>query len=161
ELALPRPLLERLAEKLRRARLHDDLALEVRAGAEAQILVPGPCVAVVAHDAVGDEVAGARRDVVHEELDAERLNRGHPQVALHRLPFELRLSRAEELAAPREMRALLRNVRHVLPPASREEAMFPARDERRAVGERHAKGGLECLPVREDLRLRVAAILAV
>ena len=39
ELALPLRVVERLAQQLRRVLLDDDLALEVRAGAEAQVLV--------------------------------------------------------------------------------------------------------------------------
>ena len=46
ELALPRPLVERLAQQLGRARLDDDLAIEVGARAEAEILVAGARIAV-------------------------------------------------------------------------------------------------------------------
>ena len=77
QLALPRTALERLAEEPGRLGFHGDLAIEVGAGAEAQVLVRRPSVAVVAHDSVCDEVARAGRDVVHRQLDSERLYAHH------------------------------------------------------------------------------------
>ena len=54
--------------------LHDDLAIEVVTDVQIEIRMRRPCEAVVTDDAVGDEVAGTRRDVVHRDLDAERLD---------------------------------------------------------------------------------------
>src|SRR5437762_3343086 len=57
--------------------LDDDLLLEVAPRVHAEVLVRGPCEAVVAHDAVGDVVAGAGRDVVERQLHPQRLDRRH------------------------------------------------------------------------------------
>ena len=75
ELALPLLLVEGLAQQLGGVLLDDDLPLEVGPGAEREVLVGGPGVAVVADDAVGDEVAGAGGDVEHRHVEAELLDR--------------------------------------------------------------------------------------
>ena len=82
-LALPRRAHQLRPGDLRRVDLDDDLALEVPAGVEVEIGVGGASEAVVADDAVGDEVPGAGGDVVERELDSERLDRPrHSSLAL-------------------------------------------------------------------------------
>ena len=58
-------------QHLRRVDLDDDLALEVAAGVEAEVGVGATGEAVVADDAVGDEVTGAGGDVEELEVVAE------------------------------------------------------------------------------------------
>src|SRR6267143_1081978 len=77
QLAFPRPALERLAEEPGRLGLHGDLPIEVGAGAEAQVLMRRPSVAVVADDSVCNEVARSGGDVIHRELDSKRLHAHH------------------------------------------------------------------------------------
>ena len=58
-------------QPLDRVDLHHDRAGRSPRRVEPQVLVRRPGEAVVADHAVGDEVAGAGRDVVHRDLDAE------------------------------------------------------------------------------------------
>ena len=67
-LALPRRPHQLRPQHLRHVDLDDDLRLEVTAGVEVEVGVGGAGEAVVAHDAVGDEVAGARGDVVERHV---------------------------------------------------------------------------------------------
>src|SRR5205807_10645371 len=57
--------------------LDDALPLEVVTRVQPEILMGRAGEAVVTHDAVGDEVAGAGRDVEHRHLDTEVLDRDH------------------------------------------------------------------------------------
>jgi hypothetical protein len=68
-------------EQRRRVGLGEERSLEVEAGGEAEVLVGGAGVAVVADDALGQEVAGPGRevdnvDVVAQVLDAGDANHG-------------------------------------------------------------------------------------
>jgi len=57
--------------QLRRGHLHDHLRVEVLPGVEIEVLVGVASEAVVRHHTVRDEVAGAGRDVVHRNVDAQ------------------------------------------------------------------------------------------
>src|SRR5262249_52886689 len=63
-----------------------DLGVEVVAGVQVKVGMRVPGEAVVAHYAVGDEVAGPGGDVEHRQIQPERLDRYHvqPCVALDR-----------------------------------------------------------------------------
>ncbi len=74
-LALPRRPPQLGPHDLGRVDLHDDLALEVAAGVEVEVLVRRAREAVVAHHAVGDEVPGCGRDVVQLLCPAQGLDR--------------------------------------------------------------------------------------
>src|SRR3954451_12164632 len=73
-LALPRRPGELAPQYLRDVDLDDYLLLEVAPGVHVEELVRRPREAVVADDAVRDEVAGAGGHVVEGEVDAERLD---------------------------------------------------------------------------------------
>src|SRR5689334_20937169 len=94
-LALPRGPVELPPQDLRKVDLDDDVPVEVVARIHVEVLVSGAGEAVVADDTVGDEVAGARSDVVHGHLDAERLNRfdSQPRRTLERLTLDRSLAR--------------------------------------------------------------------
>ena len=79
QLALPARALERLAQQPRRLGLHGDLAIEVGPGTEPEVFVRRTGIAIVADDAVRDEVSRSRRDVVHGHLDAQRIDGGDLQ----------------------------------------------------------------------------------
>src|SRR5437763_811523 len=86
QFAFPGATLEGLAQEPRRFGLDGDLPLEVGTGAEAEVLVRGAGVAVVAHDAVGDEIARSGSDVEHRQFQTEGFNRNDSQggIALQR-----------------------------------------------------------------------------
>ena len=65
-----------LADQLGRVDLDHDLRVEVGARVHVQVGVGVPGEAVVAHHPVGDEVAGAGGDVVHRQVQPQRLD-GH------------------------------------------------------------------------------------
>ena len=69
----------------------------------------GPRVAVVADDAVRDEVAGPRRDVVHRQDDIHRLDGDDTQrrCSLDRATFDVALSRNRRLRDVEEPHALM------------------------------------------------------
>src|SRR5437868_4963196 len=71
---IPARLSSPTASSLARGDLDDDFALGVAARVEVEVGVCGAGEAVVADDAVGDEVAGAGGDVVELELESERLD---------------------------------------------------------------------------------------
>ena len=103
-LRLPALLRQLLAQELGRVLLDQDAGLEVEAGGEAEVLVGGAGVAVVADHTVGDEVLGPGGDVAHRQLATERLDRGDAQRRLrpHRLTLDVAVAgdggggRAEE-----------------------------------------------------------------
>ena len=70
------------AQYVDEVRLDHDLAVEVLAGIHLQPFVGPPGEAVVADDAVGDEVARACRDVEHGDVETEWLHAGHAQVSV-------------------------------------------------------------------------------
>src|SRR4029453_12925810 len=72
-------------QQLGRVHLDHDLAVEVVPGVEVEVRVRVAREAVVAHHSVGDEVAGAGRDVVHRQLEPEGGYRDHVEgyVGLH------------------------------------------------------------------------------
>ncbi len=74
-LALPAGGAELPGEDLDGVDLHDDLAVEVVARVQVEVGVAVAGEAVVADDAVGDEVAGAGGDVEQRPVLAERLDR--------------------------------------------------------------------------------------
>ena len=67
-----------LAHQLRRVDLDHDLGVEVVPGVQVQVGVRVPGEAVVAHHAVGDEVAGAGGDVVHRQVQARAARSPRP-----------------------------------------------------------------------------------
>src|SRR6478735_9474399 len=93
-LALPRGLAQLGPQDLGDVDLDDDLLLEIASGVEVEIRVRGTGEAVVADDAVRDEVAGPGRDVEQLHCPVERLHRYDPQVrvAFHRTAFQPELS---------------------------------------------------------------------
>jgi len=86
QFAFPGATLEGLAQEPRRFGLDGDLPLEVGTGAEAEVLVRGAGVAVVAHHPVGDEIARSGSDVEHRQFQTEGFNRNDSQggIALQR-----------------------------------------------------------------------------
>src|SRR5262249_17138082 len=96
ELALPRALLERLDEQRRRLGLDHDLALEVGAGAERQVLVRRPRVAVRA-----GVVAAAVGGHAPAEAEAGRGVVGEDRARAVLVPLELRLG---DLVEPLDLR---------------------------------------------------------
>src|SRR5262249_48979600 len=85
-LAAPLRRGEFLAHQVRRVDLDHDLGVEVVAGVQVKVGMRVPGEAVVAHYAVGDEVAGPGGDVEHRQMQPERVDRYHvqPCVALDR-----------------------------------------------------------------------------
>ena len=158
QLALPRLLVERLAQQLRRVPLHDDLRIEVRARAHVEILVRGPRVAVVADHAVRDEVTGARRDV-DERAHAHRGDRLHPEATARLAPHPRRDRvgvRAEQHVIAVECGAWPLALADVAPAALAQEAMIGARHEVAAIGEHDPMRGLVRRPAIEHARAHVS-----
>ncbi len=89
-LALPAFGRELTPEHLRRVHLHDDLRLEVATGVHVEEGVCRTGEAVVAHDAVRDEVAGPGGDVEHRHVETERFDPDNAEwgVALEREAVE-------------------------------------------------------------------------
>ena len=108
-LALPRRPRQLGAQHLGHVDLDDDLLLEVAAGVEVEVLVGGAGEAVVADDAVGDEVAGAGRDVVQAHRAAERLDATHTRASrrvLSAVPSTVALARDRRVGEVEEAQPL-------------------------------------------------------
>jgi len=162
-LALPRRARELGANDLRRVDLDDDLALEVAAGVEVQVGVGRAGEAVVADDAVGDEVAGARRDVIEAQARAERLDRrnGQARVGLHRHVVDDDLAPAGRIEEVKEAQRLAQPApqahdAHVLGPAGSLD--HAAKAERRHAGVDPADGGLAGVADPDDAATRPVGI---
>jgi hypothetical protein len=80
-LALPRWPRQLGPQHLGHVHLHHDFPLEVAPGVHVEVLVSGAGEAVVAHDPVRDEVAGAGGDVVETPL-GEALDRLNAQLRI-------------------------------------------------------------------------------
>ncbi len=93
-LALPRRPRQLAPQHLGRVDLDDDLLLEVAPRVQAEVDVGRAGEAVVAHDAVGDEVAGAGGDVVELALAGQRLDRDDTEcgIRLQRAALEAALA---------------------------------------------------------------------
>src|SRR5262249_31539741 len=91
---LPGPPGELAPKQIRRVHFRHDLSLEVGPGSPVEVLVRGTGVAIVANNAVGDEVSCAGRDVDERDSHAERLDGNDPQpsVILDRLPLDAPLA---------------------------------------------------------------------
>jgi hypothetical protein len=153
--------------------LDDDLPLEVPARVEAEVRVGGSGKAIVAYDALGEEVFGACRDVVHPHRLAQRPDRADAKLGAglrhlaQQRPFErARLwvqvaVGADELVAQHQVGRLegaVFRARHVLPAAVGQEAVHATRDKLGAVGQHHRLRLLDARPLVEHLRDGVPAL---
>ncbi len=152
---LPGPPGQLRPHHLGRVHLHDYLPLEVASGIEAQVGVGRPGEAVVAYDAIGDEVPAASRYVVHAHRLPERADLLHtkawPVAQCHTRVRDHPPSQTDQVRADAQVVQLRRGARlsapDVLPAASAQEAVLGARDQPRAVLERHDMRRLDARPL--------------
>src|SRR5439155_5513189 len=165
QLAFPGWALERLPQQLRRLRLDRDLALEVRPGAEPEVFVSRPGIAVVTDDAVRDEVAGAGGDVVHRHLDSKRFYARDAELrsTLHCVSLDLACAlqwlEIDEFAdtgqrvPDGQIRTPIRSRHlsaHIFPAAFAQESMVTASDEGGAIIKCDLGCSFRRVPMREN-----------